>query len=141
MNLLILCATASGRKPAENVVANQIQRVSAKLLGLEAYEVGEQYDAHGGSTLVLYKTDHEKVLAMRLAHMAKCPSIFVVENVAVRHDRLYGVGGWLLSASGADHHYVGAHDDVVLHLSAKPTMKVHEFQLPPVFGGLYLSFK
>lgn len=139
MNLMLLSATQVGCMPQRNCVANEKLRTVAKLLGLDGYSVEELCPDHGPAFLFPFKTDHEKHVGFRLAHMFKQPTIYVVENIAIRNGVLYGTGGRLMACGTAD--YTGAHDDVRLILNTLPTLTVDEVQLPAELGGFYLSFE
>lgn len=145
MNIMMLSACLSGLDVDVNYQRHNTALATAKLLGLEYYACQGTFEGvPEDSIMVLYKTDHEKLMAYRLAKSFDQRAVFVVEHVAIRNGQLGGTGGLEMATLGSGAGwplYHGEHDDVDIRLSEQAPAEGDYTWLSSAFNSQCLQFK
>lgn len=145
MNIMMLSACLSELDSETNGQRNRAALATAKLLGLDCHPCNGVFEgAAEQSIMVLYKTDHEKMMAYRLAKSFDQRAVFVVEHVAIRNGQLGGTGGLemaTLGNAGGWAPYHGEHDDVDICLTEQAPAEGDYTWLRGVFQNQYMQFK
>lgn len=145
MNIMMLSACLSGTDSEVNYERHNTALATAKLLGLDAHVcVGTFEGVPEDSILVLFKTDHEKMQAYRLAQQYGQRAVYVVENIGIRGGVLRGVGGLEYATLGSVNVHVpfhGEHDDVEVVVSDGCPPEGDFTATGPEFRSVYLQFK
>lgn len=145
MNIMMLSACLSGLDVDANCQRHNTALAMAKLLGLDAYPCTGVFESvQEESIMVLYKTDHEKMMAYRLAKSFDQRAVFVVEHVAIRNGQLGGTGGLEMATLGSGAGwapYHGEHDDVDICLTEQAPAEGDYTWLSSAFNSQYMQFK
>lgn len=139
MNILLMGAGHTGMTARQVADSGGTLFAQAHLLGLNVHKVFTL--SHGAGReqfLILFKTDHEKALCYKLAHAHKQPAVYVVENITMRGEDLFGTGGLEFSNPTGYPPYAGQHDDITVQ--CHPTMPDGDFTLlPQELGSVYIQ--
>lgn len=145
MNIMMLSASLSELDDAANWQRHDAAMATAKLLGLEYYACTGVFEGvMERSIMVLYKTDHEKMTAYRLARSFDQRAVFVVEHVAIRNGQLGGTGGLEMATLGSGAGwppYHGEHDDVDVCLTEHAPAEGDYTWLSSAFNSQFMQFK